>query len=101
MVEGERALQAIGGQVSVRPEPADVVDQRVQPRIGVEDRDGEPADRELMSVVNASTAGFPEAARMSAAACSARARSDPGCRPGRRSWRARSQSPCRFPQCRR
>ena len=42
VVEGERALQAVGGQVAVRPEPADVVDQHVQPRVGVEDRDGEP-----------------------------------------------------------
>src|SRR5438105_11714627 len=32
---------------------------------------------ELRSAANASTAGFPEAARMSAAACSARARSRP------------------------
>src|SRR5205085_2211278 len=47
VVEGERALQAVGGQVAVGPEPADVVDQHVQPRVGGEDRAGEPPDLDL------------------------------------------------------
>ena len=36
VVEREGVLQAIGGDVPVRPEPADVVDQHVQPRIPLE-----------------------------------------------------------------
>src|ERR1019366_9734398 len=43
VVEGKRALEAVGRRVSVCPEPADVVDQYVQPRVGVEDIGGEPA----------------------------------------------------------
>ncbi len=35
VVERERALQAVGGDVAVRPEPADVVDQHVQTRVPV------------------------------------------------------------------
>ena len=44
VVEGERALQTVGGQVSVCPEPADVVDQHVEPWVSVENADGEPTD---------------------------------------------------------
>ena len=40
VVEGKRVLLAIGRQVPVRPEPADVVHQHIQPRVGVEDSDG-------------------------------------------------------------
>ena len=42
MVEGERVLKAVGGWVPMCPEPADVVDQHVQSRVGVEDGGGEP-----------------------------------------------------------
>ena len=34
---------AVGGRMSMRPKPADVVDQHIQPRVGVEYSDGQPA----------------------------------------------------------
>jgi hypothetical protein len=34
VVDREGALQAVGGEVPVGPEPADVVDQHIQPRVG-------------------------------------------------------------------
>ena len=43
MVEGEGVLQAIGGRMSVRPEPADVVDQHIQPWVSIENCAGEAA----------------------------------------------------------
>jgi len=42
-VEREGVLQAIGGDVPVSPEPADVVDQHVQPRVGVQYLSGQAA----------------------------------------------------------
>ena len=44
MVEGEGVFQAVGGDVPVRPEAAHVVDQHIQPRIGVEYLAGQAAD---------------------------------------------------------
>ena len=43
MVDGEGALQPVGGEVPGGPEPAHVVDQHIQPRVGAADRDGESA----------------------------------------------------------
>jgi len=51
VVEGEGVFQTIGGDVPVRPESAHVVDQHVQPWIGVGHLAGQS--------VNASTAGYP------------------------------------------
>ena len=36
VIERERVLQAVGGDVPVRPEPADVVDEHIQARVPVE-----------------------------------------------------------------
>ena len=44
VVEGEGTLQAVGGRVSVCPEPADVVDQHVESWVSIQDADGEPTD---------------------------------------------------------
>ena len=44
VVEGERVLQTVGGDVAMRPEAADVVEQDVEPRVGREDLGGQPAD---------------------------------------------------------
>lgn len=41
--ERERLLKVVGGEVSVCPESADIVDEHIQPWVGVENRDGEPA----------------------------------------------------------
>jgi hypothetical protein len=43
VVEREGALQAIGGEVPVSPEPADVIDQHIQPRIGASHLGGQMA----------------------------------------------------------
>ena len=43
MVEREGVLQAVGGEVPVSPEPADVVDQHVQARVGVQHLSGQTA----------------------------------------------------------
>ena len=43
VVEREGVLHAIGGDVPVSPEPADVVDQHVQPRVGVQYLSGQTA----------------------------------------------------------
>jgi len=43
VVEREGALQAVGGEVPVSPEPADIVNQHVQPRIGVSHLGGQAA----------------------------------------------------------
>src|SRR5207245_6191358 len=40
VVESKCVLQAIGRRVSVGPEPADVVDQHVEPRVGIQDGGG-------------------------------------------------------------
>src|ERR1700693_4820583 len=53
MVDGECLLQSVGRQVSVCPKPTDVVDQHVEPRVGVEDRDGESPDLGLGTHVGA------------------------------------------------
>ena len=44
VVHSERVLQPVGGRVSVCPKSADVVDQRVQPRVGAQDGGGKPPD---------------------------------------------------------
>lgn len=36
MVEGERLLKPVGGQMAVRPEPADIVDQHIELWMGRE-----------------------------------------------------------------
>ncbi len=43
VVDGEGALQPVGGEVLGGPEPAHVVDQHIQPRVGAADRGGESA----------------------------------------------------------
>src|ERR1700694_2516147 len=53
MVDGECLLQSVGRQVSVCPKPTDVVDQHVEPGVGVEDRDGESPDLGLGAHVGA------------------------------------------------
>jgi hypothetical protein len=47
VVEREGVFQAVGGDMPVGPEPAHVVDQYVQPWIGVEYLAGQPADIDL------------------------------------------------------
>ncbi len=44
MVEGERVFQTVGGHLAVGPEPADVVQQHVQPRVSGQDLVGQPPD---------------------------------------------------------
>ena len=44
VVDREGVFQAVGGHVPVRPEPADVVDQHIQPRVRVEHGRGQSAD---------------------------------------------------------
>ena len=64
MIEGERVLQAVGGDVAVVPEAADVVEQHIEPRIGGETS---PANRRTsawddMSATKTSIAGLPDSA---------------------------------------
>jgi hypothetical protein len=44
VIERERVLQPVGGLVAMRPEPADVVEEDIQPQVGVEDLCGEATD---------------------------------------------------------
>ncbi len=75
MVEREGVLQAVGGDMPMGLEPADVVDQDVQPRVGVKHLSSQTAHPGLDGHVRgkASTAGLPSPARMAAAAALVRA----------------------------
>ena len=43
VVDGEGALQSVGGEVPGGPEPAHVADPHIRPQVGAADRDGESA----------------------------------------------------------
>ena len=78
VVEGEGALQTVGGDVPGVPEPADVVDQHVDPREALQDLGGHrrTCDWSDMSATKTSTGPLP-AARGRRAAASVRPRSRP------------------------
>ena len=47
MVDGKGAFQAVGGDMATGPEPADIVDQDVQPWVCIEHLSGEAAHLRL------------------------------------------------------
>ena len=78
VVEGEGALEPVGGEVPGVPVPPDVVDQHVDPRQALEHLVGQPAHLGLRRQVRDEHVHLPPpAARISRAAPSVRSRSRP------------------------
>ena len=104
VVHGERALEPVGRDVARRPEPPDVVDQHVQPRVRLEHGRGEAPDLGLRGQVRDERVDVPIAGRVAdlgdGRLGSIVVPAGDGDAASQR-WRARWRSPCRCRQCRR